>query len=267
MKYGLDRYEKHHLALGANPSSGVLTCTSTLTVVRPQVWPTSPDDGIFGGKRLYADGEFKPVLTAPVMQHFQYTPGKHEPTRHDQHSPPLQSPQAARSQWVSQLRTRTATSRPQTAWAPPIASTWPYRREPLPARPPRSSRIQLEWRLQWSPNHKYSGSPYQIVATDLTEPLATLTTSNSFTVNATSAQQLVYLTGPQTFVVGSGTGFGSGAITVSCRTCMGTRWLKPARRLLFLLAEWRRLCPSYGSSTACTSTLRNPSGSSTGTST
>jgi hypothetical protein len=112
-----------------------------------------------------------------------------------------------------------------------------------------------------------TGSPYQIVATDLTETTATQTTTNSFTVNATSAHQLVYLTGPQTFDVGTGTGFGSGAISVQLQDTYGNPVAETATtNLTFSTLSGVEYVPSYGSTTACTSvSCTIPAGSSTGT--
>jgi hypothetical protein len=112
-----------------------------------------------------------------------------------------------------------------------------------------------------------TGSPYQIVATDLTETTATQTTTNAFTVNPTSAHQLVYLTGPQTFDVGTGTGSGSGAITVQLQDTYGNPVDETATTgLAFSALNGVRYVPSYGSTTACTTTsCAIPAGSSTGT--
>ncbi|HXZ82226.1 MAG TPA: hypothetical protein VED84_00565 [Acidimicrobiales bacterium] len=97
---------------------------------------------------------------------------------------------------------------------------------------------------------------YTITATDTTEPLnVTSATTNSITVNRGPASQLVYLTGVQSFIDGTGSGKGSGAITVQLQDAYGNPVdATSAAGLTFNTISGVKYVPSYGSTTACTST-------------
>jgi hypothetical protein len=86
-------------------------------------------------------------------------------------------------------------------------------------------------------------------------------------VTSSTATQLVYLTGPQTFVTGTGTAAGSGAVMVQLQNTSGQPvTAASAITLSFNAISGVTYLPTFGSTTACTfSTCTIPAGSSVGT--
>ncbi len=101
----------------------------------------------------------------------------------------------------------------------------------------------------------------------LTATSAGISGSATVLVNQAAASQLVYLTGAQTFVTGTGTAAGSGAITVQLQDAYGNPVEETANAgLSFNALSGVTYVASYGSTTACTaSTCTIPAGSSMGT--
>ncbi|MGD0344788.1 MAG: type II secretion system protein [Acidimicrobiales bacterium] len=95
---------------------------------------------------------------------------------------------------------------------------------------------------------------FTIIATDNTESLTSATT-NTITVNRGAASQLVILTGPQSFITGTGTAKGSGAITVQLQDANGNPVdVTTAAPLTFTTPSGAKFVPTFGSTTACSST-------------
>ncbi len=107
---------------------------------------------------------------------------------------------------------------------------------------------------------------FTIVATDNTESITSATT-NTITVNRGAASQLVFLASPQSFITGTGSAKGSGAITVQLQDANGNPVdVTTAAALTFTTPSGAKFVPSFGSTTACTaSTCAIPIGSSTAT--
>ncbi|MGD0220411.1 MAG: hypothetical protein ABSC73_08160, partial [Acidimicrobiales bacterium] len=110
---------------------------------------------------------------------------------------------------------------------------------------------------------KASTSAYTLTASSGTLIPATAST----TVAASAATRLVYLTGPQTFVAGTGAAAGSGAVMVQLQDAYGNPVAATsAVALSFSTISGVTYLPTFGSTTACTSsTCTIPAGSSVGT--
>ncbi len=117
----------------------------------------------------------------------------------------------------------------------------------------------------------FTGCSFTSVSTTaytLTASSGTLTPATTTTmVAASAATQLVYLTGSQTFVAGTGTAAGSGAVIVQLQDAYGNPVNATAAvALSFSGTSGVTYIPTFGSTTACTSsTCRIPAGSSIGT--
>ena len=102
----------------------------------------------------------------------------------------------------------------------------------------------------------------------LTATSSGVTGSASVMVSQAAGSKLVYLTGAQTFVTGTGTTAGSGAISVQLQDTYGNPVAESANTGLTFTTGLSGVTyvPSYGSTTACTaSTCTIPAGSSIGT--
>ena len=117
----------------------------------------------------------------------------------------------------------------------------------------------------------YAGCSFTTASTSayaLTASSGTLVPTTAVTtVTASAATQLVYLTGPQTFIAGTGSAAGSGAVMVQLQNASGNPVdAASAITLNFNTIPNVAYLPVFGSTTSCTSsTCTIPAGSSVGT--